>query len=335
VSARPEKILALQFKYFGDAVLMTPSLRAIREKFPQGELHVLVPEPIAPLLQNLSWISRVWPMPRRRGRASLSLTWPVIRALRREQFDRSVDFASNDRGAILSFFIGARQRLGWVQRGGFLGRQFCYNQRVISENQVRHESARLAHLLSAWNIKPSSLAAEIRADPALVAVAEKLLPPGKILCYIASSQSKKEWPLAHWASLHQVAAAAGTELIFTTGIGAREETLLKDFRRLAPAAPVLDPVPDLALYLATLQRAEAFVSGDTGPLHFAAGLGVPTLSLFGPSSPAQWAPVGMQHRSLTGSACTCGNVGVCESAKHCLATITPEQVFAELLKLTR
>ena len=328
------KILALQFKYFGDAVLMTPALRAIRETFPNGELHVLVPEQIAPLLQNLPWINRVWPMPRRRGRASLSQTWPGSRALRREHFDRSVDFAGNDRGAILSFLIGARQRLGWAERGGFWGRQYCYNQRVAPENKVQHESARLAHLLSAWNIKPPSLAAEIRADPALAAKASELLPTGKIICHIASSQSKKEWPLAHWAALHQM-AAAGIELIFTTGVGAREEALLKDFRRLAPTAPVLEPVPDLALYLAVLQRASAFVSGDTGPLHFAAGQGVPTLALFGPSSPAQWAPIGARHKFLTGSVCTCGNVGVCESAKHCLAAITPEQVFTEIAKLAR
>ena len=327
------KILALQFKYFGDAVLMTPSLRAIREKFPQSELHVLVPEKIAPVLQNLPWINHVWPMPHRRGSATLSQTWPVIRALRSEKFDRSVDFASNDRGAIASFLIGARQRLGWAEPGGFWGRQYCYNQRIAPENKVQHESARLTHLLSAWNIKPSSLAAEIRADPALAEKAKELLPPGKILCHIASSQSKKEWPLSHWAALHQM--SAGIELVFTTGVGAREESLLTGFRKQAPAAPVLEPIPDLALYLAMLQRAKAFVSGDTGPLHFAAGLGVPTLALFGPSSPAQWAPVGTQHRFLTGSACTCGNVGICESTKHCLADITPDQVFAEIVKLAR
>jgi ADP-heptose:LPS heptosyltransferase len=324
------KILALQFKYFGDAVLMTPALRALREKFPQAELHVLVPEPIAPILQHLPWINRVWPMPRRRGRASLSLTWPVIRALRREHFDRSVDFASNDRGAILSFLIGARQRLGWAEHGGFLGRQFCYNQRVAPENLVRHESARLAHMLSAWDIAPSSLAAEIRADPALAVAAKELLPPGKILCHIASSQPKKEWPLTHWAALHQMAAAAGIELLFSTGIGVREEARLNDFKRLAPAAPVLEPIPDLALYLAVLQCAKAFVSGDTGPLHFAAGLGVPTLALFGPSSPAQWAPVGAQHRFFTGGFCSCGDVGTCQSANPCLAAISPEQVLAGL-----
>jgi heptosyltransferase III len=329
------KILALQFKYFGDAVLMTPALRALREKFPQGELHVLVPEPIAPILQHLPWINRVWPMPRRRGRASLSLTWPVIRALRRECFDRSVDFASNDRGAILSFLIGARQRLGWAEHGGFLGRQFCYNQRVAPENQVRHESARLAHLLSAWDIAPASLAAEIRADPALAATAKELVPPGKILCHIASSQPKKEWPLSHWVALHQMAVAAGIKLIFSTGVGRREESLLKDFKQLAPAAPILEPVPDLALYLAVLQRAKAFVSSDTGPLHFAAGLGVPTLALFGPSSPAQWAPVGPQHRFFTGGFCSCGDIGICQSANPCLTAISPGQVLAGLQNLLK
>jgi ADP-heptose:LPS heptosyltransferase len=89
----------------------------------------------------------------------------------------------------------------------------------------------------------------------------------------------------------------------------------------------LQPIPDLALYLAVLKRAAGFVSGDTGPLHFAAGLGVPTISLFGPSLPGRWAPVGEQHQVLTGSLCSCGNVSICQSANHCLAAITPKQVF--------
>jgi ADP-heptose:LPS heptosyltransferase len=83
VSARPEKILALQFKYFGDAVLLTPALRALRGHFPNGELHLLVPEEIAPMFQHLPHLNRVWPIPRKRGRARFSQSWPIIRALRR------------------------------------------------------------------------------------------------------------------------------------------------------------------------------------------------------------------------------------------------------------
>ncbi len=333
------KILALQFKYFGDAVLLTPALRAIHEHFPDCELHLLVPEEIAPIFQHLPWLNRVWPMPRRRGSASLRQTWPVVRALRREHFDRSVDFASNDRGAILSFLIGAKGRLGWLQNGGFLGRRFCYNQRVAPETKVRHESARLAHLLSAWGIAPSSLEAEIRSDPALAAAAEPLLPPGTILCHVASSQPKKEWPLRHWAEFYRLAAATGLHVAFTTAIGAREQQLMAELKKNLPDAPVLPVIPGLPLFLAVLNRAAAFISGDTGPLHFSAGLGVPTISLFGPSSAAQWAPMGPRHQFLAGSPCQCdGNWAVCQGAHHCLAAISPEQVLASLqtiLKATR
>jgi ADP-heptose:LPS heptosyltransferase len=331
VSARPEKILALQFKYFGDAVMMTPALRAIRNHLPNGELHVLVPEEIAPLFQHLPWLNRVWPMPRRRGSANPGQTWPVVRALRRERFDRSVDFASNDRGAILGFLISARRRLGWAQPGGFLGRRFCYNQRVVLENKLEHESARMMHLLSAWKITPGSLEPEIQSDPALDTAAAKLLPERAVLCHIASSQPKKEWPLRHWAAFYEMAVAAGRRLAFTTATGAREQSLTNELKKLAPSAPVLPPVPELALFLALLKRAEVFISGDTGPLHFAAGLGVPTISLFGPSSPVQWAPAGRSHRVLVGNLCACdGNEAVCQSVNHCLAAISPEQVLAGL-----
>jgi len=329
------KILALQFKYLGDAVLMTPALRALREHFPAAEIHLLVPEATAPLFQQLTWLTRVWAMPRRRGSASLRETWPFIRALRREKFDRSVDFASNDRGAILSFLIGAKQRLGWAERGGFFGRQFFYHQRVAPEKNPPHESTRLAQLLSGWQIPlPDSLAAEICAEAALADAAQKILPDERaVICHVASSQPKKEWPLAHWAAFHRLATAAGGRLAFTTARGEREAALMADLKKLAPDAVILPPMAELPLFLAVLARAGVFVSGDTGPLHFAAGLGVPTISLFGPTSPARWAPVGARHQILTGGICGCdGHSAVCTAARHCLAEVSPEQVFAALPK---
>lgn len=333
MSARPEKILALQFKYFGDAVLLTPALRALRGHFPQGELHLLVPWEIAPIFQHLPWLDRVWLMPRRRGRISLSETWPVIRALRGEHFNRSVDFASNDRGAIVSLLAGARQRLGWVERGGFWGRPFCYNQRVAPRGEAQHESARLTGLLSSWGVAPSSLEPEIHADPALSGPAEKLLPERTVLCHVASSQPKKEWPLRCWAEFYRLAAGAGRHVAFTTATGEREQSLMGELKKMAPEAPVLPAIAELPLFLAVLKRARVFVSGDTGPLHFAAGLGVPTIALFGPSSAAQWAPVGKRYQALTGSLCGCdGDSPVCYGARHCLAAISPEEVFRCLEK---
>jgi ADP-heptose:LPS heptosyltransferase len=337
VSARPEKILALQFKYFGDAVLMTPALRALRAHCPEAELHLLAPAEIAPLFQPLPWLTRVWSMPRRRGRASLRETWPLLRALRRERFDRSVDFASNDRGAILSRLIGASRRLGWNQRGGFLGRRLCYSELVVADESLPHESARLAQLLSGWQVPPpASLETELRADPALAEAAKGILPEEQAwLCHVASSQSRKEWPLPHWAEFHRLAAPAGYQLVFTTARGNREAALMTELRKLAPAARILPEIAELPLFLAVLARARGFIAGDTGPLHFAAGLGVPTVSMFGPTSAARWAPIGGRHRLLAAPRCDCpGNCAVCISPQHCLAEILPAQVLAAVGQIT-
>ncbi len=331
--SRPEKILALQFKYFGDAVLLTPALRALRGHFPEAELHLLVPEEAAPLFQPLPWIDQVWPMTRQRGSANLYETGPIIYALRRERFDRSVDFASNDRGAILSYFIGARRRLGWAERGGFFGRKFLYTDRVVPEKNPPHESVRLAQLLSGWHIPvPGELKSELHANSSLAEAAKKILPDERaVICHVASSQPKKEWPLGRWVRLHRLAVAAGIKLVFTTARGEREAAQMAEFKKLVPQAVVLPLISDLPLFLAVLARAAVFVSGDTGPLHFAAGLGVPTISLFGPTPPARWAPIGQKHLALTGGTCSCdGNSAVCTVARHCLSQISAEKVFAAL-----
>jgi ADP-heptose:LPS heptosyltransferase len=331
-----QKILALQFKYFGDAVLMTPALRALRSHFPAAEIHVLVPEEAAPLFDHLPALARVWPMPRRRGRASLGRSLPIIRALRRERFDRSVDFASNDRGAILSRLIGAKERLGWDQSGGFWGRKYCYTTRVVREgNKLQYEATRLAAVLAGWQVPPpASLELEVCADPERSAVAAGLLPAPAVICHMASSQPNRQWPVNRWAEFYRLAQAAGLPVIFTTPAGIREQALVKTLKQLAPDAPVLPLIPELAIFLAVLARARLFVSGDTGPLHFAAGLGVPTLSLFGPSHPERYAPQGANHRFLKVQSCQCSPARRdCSSAAFCLNTLAPELVLTSAQSL--
>jgi len=324
------KILAIQFRYFGDAVLMVPALRAIKEHFRDCSLHVLVPEEIAPLLQHLPWLARVWAMPRTRGRARIQQSWPILRALRQERFDRSVDLGGNDRGAILSLLCGAPQRLAPRAGRGFLGRRFCYTRQIAPAPVDQHEVRRNLHIVSAWDVPlPRSLELEIHSDLSLEAFAKKILPEPCIICHLATSQPKKDWPLPHWAEFSQRASAVGLKLIFSTGTAAREQLLLTEFRKLAPAAPVLPSMPNLASFLAVLKQARLFISGDTGPLHFAAGLGVPTISLFGASSATLWAPLGPRHRTLQGGPCTCGgDTAVCLAPRHCLAAISPEAVLS-------
>lgn len=328
------KILALYFKYLGDAVLMTPALRALREHFPQSEIHVLVPSEVAPLLQHIPWLTKVWAMPRRRGSARPFEAWPIIRALRREKFDRSVDFGGNDRGAFLSFLIGAKRRLTRDNTGGFAGRKFCYTERMaVDPNQ--HETRRMLRVLSAWGVpEPSGMEMEIHVDPAVEKAATVPFPPGTVFCHVSTSSDKKQWPVANWAELYRLCRAAEINLVFTTGNSPREQAFLAEIKKAAPEITILSATPDLATYLVWIKHAAMFVSGDTGPLHFAAALGVRTIGIFGSSVAAQWAPIGEKNIALQGAACTCDvHAQVCSSATPCIAKTTAEMVVGHIRRL--
>ncbi len=307
---------------------MTPALRALRQSFPESRLHVLVAEEAVPVLQHFRGVERVWGFPRRRGSAGLKESWPMIRALRRERFDRSVDLGGNDRGALVSLVCGARQRLGPLRQRGFLGRRFCYTQ-LVKPADGEHEALANLRLLSPWGVMaPERPVLEIEASPALGPAAEKLLPGPALVCHVASSQPNREWPISHWAELFRLASGAGLELVFSTGLGPREQARLTDLKARVPAARTLPPLPDLALFMAVVKRAGLFISGDTGPLHLAAGLGVPTVALFGPSSPQRWAPLGEHHRFLQAAACSCGpGTARCVAPSPCMNAISPEAVL--------
>ncbi|MGN6641618.1 MAG: glycosyltransferase family 9 protein, partial [Verrucomicrobiota bacterium] len=96
------KLLTVQFRSLGDAALSLAAIGAIRRRFPDCELHSLVPDVAAPLLENHPDVNRVWAFPRNRGKANLVQSWSVLRALRAERFDLSIDLVGNDRGALIS-----------------------------------------------------------------------------------------------------------------------------------------------------------------------------------------------------------------------------------------
>jgi ADP-heptose:LPS heptosyltransferase len=331
------KLLAIHFKYLGDIVLATPTLRALRRARPEWELHVLVPEEAAPLLRGIRWIDRVWAFPRRRGRINLGASWPVVRQLRRERFAVSIDFAGNDRGALLSLLIGARRRIGVVAPEGFLLRSRCYTDRVEEFDRSRHESLRTWSVTAPLDVPlPQDMTLEIAADPGLAPAAAQALGGARVLCYVTATQPKREWPVEHWLQFARRAAALAPAIAFTGGSSLREKQVLEAIGRRDPNLVILPAPEPLEFFLAVLGQAKLFVTGDTGPMHFAAALGVPTLSLFGPTSATRWAPLGARHRWLQGGLCPCsGHSAVCSAPEPCLAQISPDRVYDAFASMAR
>ncbi|HCJ12118.1 MAG: hypothetical protein A2Y14_05930 [Verrucomicrobia bacterium GWF2_51_19] len=326
-----KKILAIKFKYLGDVAVAIPSLRALREAFPKAALHVLVAEEAAPLIKHLDWIDRIWEFPRKRGHGSIRRSLPLLLDLRKEHFDRSVDFVGNDRGALLSRLIGAQRRLGVIAPKGFWGRRFCYTERIEEADLNKHEIVRDLMVLQKWDIPfPLEPRIEIRPNPALQADARSI-NPYPVLAHISTSQPKKEWPLEHWNQLYELARKAHIHMCFSAGPSDREQALLRGLKRLNAYIPVLEKIPDLETFIAVLAQSKVLISPDTAPLHIAAGLDIATIALFGATASHRWAPLGSKHVVLQGELCPCsGHAHTCQCQRHCMATIRPETVFNKL-----
>jgi ADP-heptose:LPS heptosyltransferase len=328
-SQRP-KILTVQFKSLGDTVVSIPALTAILRRFPDCELHALVSEASAPLLRHHPAVTRVWAVPRKARRAQyLSL----IRALRAEHFDRAVDLGCNDRSAILTFLSGARERLGASQKSGFWGRRLCFTQSIASAPLDRHESLRLLHILSPWNISPpDKIEIQLHTDPAVTNPLSRDASKPLVVCNPGAGSSKKQWPVAQWARFHDLAANR-YQLAYIHGVSPLEAQLIQELKTQVPTAHIL-PQLDLPQLLAAIKSADAMISNDTGPMHFATALGVKSVAIFGPSLHQRWYPAGAEHRLLLAANCECiFGTFICRRRSHCLAQITPEAVLENLDKL--
>src|SRR5919198_6616128 len=99
------KILLLQLKRIGDLVLTTPAIAALRERFPDAEMTLVVSSECADLLPAISGVDRILMARRNLSDVAAFLT------VAGKKFDYCIDFTRNDRSAFLTFLSGARRRI--------------------------------------------------------------------------------------------------------------------------------------------------------------------------------------------------------------------------------
>src|SRR5271170_6450543 len=115
----PKNILLIRLKSIGDIVFALPAVHAVRENFPDAQLHFLVSREYASLLRGFSEIDEIIPLDRAVYRsknlpAICSSTFDLIHRLRREQFSIVVDFQGYGETAWLSWLSGAPESWGSV-----------------------------------------------------------------------------------------------------------------------------------------------------------------------------------------------------------------------------
>ncbi len=304
-------LLVVDLGFLGDTVQLVPVLWEIKRQCPQARLHVISAPVGAEVLALVPCVDRAWPLILDRQRRTLGEQWRLVRALRAERFEGAFNFSGADRATILTGLSGARWRVGHAA-----GRSHFWNRWLIP-NWVPRQNPKLPvfeqrrQILAACGFSLQSPRFDLQVAPADAEWAAGVVPAGAMHLSVNSAKALKEWPLEH----HQALLAEvwrrqpATVVVASAGGGEREKVRLRQLRELVPDArlQLLPGGLSIGRLAAVLQRCRLHFGPDSGVVHLAAALGVPTIAYFrGQPGYECWVQPGPRHQALI-APCSCGD----------------------------
>jgi ADP-heptose:LPS heptosyltransferase len=330
------KIIVVDLGFLGDSVHLAPALWELKRHYPAAALHVVSAPVGAEVLRLAACVDRAWAFPLGPPSPPWWRHWGLLRALRRERYDLALNFSGADRTIFVTAATGARWRV--AHRGE---RDHFWNRWLIPHWAPRQGSdapvfEQRRRVLAVCGMELQAPRFDLRPPADAVKWAGEHVPPGAIHLSINASAALKEWPLAHWIALARLLLEQepACHLIATGSAHPREQDRL---RQLAGAVAherlrVLPPGLPIAQLAAALARCRLHVGADSGVLHLAMALGVPTFGIFrGYAGLEEWRPHGEAHRHVA-VPCPCADRRdppcLEKAAAECLARIAPESVAA-------
>lgn len=335
-------ILVIRHRAGGDLLLTTPALAAIRAGCPGARIDVLAARGLGALLEGNPDVDRVIEFDRRSLVSSLAL----YARLARGGYDVVFDLVSNPRSAWMTRLTRAPVRIGY----DIAGRRRAYTIRVPREPlgpdgrpALRYAPEAALDQVRATGLPARDTALRFRISPEaerrLAAWLDDPSTPHDRAKPLVACLPAGSWPAKTWAPERFVQAmerlAADATIVWLWGPG--EEELARSCRERMRGPSLLAPATGWQELGALLRRCALLVSNDSGPKHVAVALGVPTVTIFGPTNPATWHPPAGPHTALVadGLDCLYCNANRCplpgDRFLRCMRDVGAERVAAAAL----
>ena len=298
------KILIIRVDGIGDLLNSTPAIALLRENYPSAEITVLARPLNAPVLLGNPHIDRVLVFDRKAQHRRLTARLQFYRSLRRERFQLVVAMQTAMWPHLVAFLSGARYRLGRYQkrfkstlthawRGRYrkgathevdrnleLVRLICRGEGTrklvfhLHPDEIADAKARLA----SWNIGFAGGVCNPETDVGLIGI-----HPG-------GSSFDKRWPEKQYAELADRLARHYNATILLLR-GPEEAELTRNIQQAMQGHSIAYAPTTIRELAALLTCCQLVVCNDSGPMHLAAALDVPTVAIFGPTDHVAWHPL--------------------------------------------
>jgi lipopolysaccharide heptosyltransferase II len=273
---QPAKVLVVQTAYLGDTVFTSALVASLARRWPQARLELCVSPRGTDVALAMPAISQVHVFEKRGTDRGLGGLFRMAAILRKRGFDLAVLPHRSPRTALLAKAAGIPERIGFA---GTLG-SFLYTARVGTS--ARGFLEREADLAAHFGGEPASM--RLAPRPEWMEAARRALGPFHEplagIC-LGSEWETKIWPQERMAALVRTLRARGLRPVLLGGPRERATA-----RNIASAVACIDTTGNpVGEALAILSSCALAVGGDTGLVHAARALGVPTVAIFGPTTP--------------------------------------------------
>jgi len=280
-----KKILCIKPRGIGDIVLSTIILDDLKKTFPSAEIHYLTETFAKDAFANNSLIAKVHTMEK------TGFVLKVAARLRKEKYDLIIDLWSNPRSAQITFLTHAKYRVGFSYRG----RKYAYNILGTSEKGEHHAAEHNLELLKALGIEITSKRIHFYVSDGDNNWAKEFirlnLPIDKKIVGIIPSGgwASKRCDANKWVEICN-AIKQKYDVVFLILWGPGDESDSNYIKSNLKDDAVLIPEVKIGKLSALIKNCDIVIANDSGPMHIAATLGVPTLGIFGPTNPKAHGP---------------------------------------------
>ena len=292
------KILVRATNWVGDAVMSLPALRALHEKFPAAEVSILAKPWVADLYGREPFCHRVIPY----TAAGLASKWRAAKSLREEKFDCAILLQNAFEAAAVAFAARIPERIGYARDGRslLLTRAIPVPKRGEIPPHERFYYLELLHRAGILETLPDNEFIRLDGAPAarIAGLAKfRSLGMGENIVGIspgAAYGTAKQWlPDRFAAAASRVALDLGAKIAI---FGSQSERELCSFVKSACTAPAKNFAGETSLaefYIDMTAACRVYLTNDSGAMHIASALGVPTVTVFEQTDEVGTGPTGL------------------------------------------
>lgn len=320
------KILIRFPNWIGDIVMATVLLENLKKQYPSAQIDVLVKKPFDIVLRNHPCIASVIGFDPKGGFLKKILPHPITKQLKQTKYDLGI-LCTNSVSSLLIFKAAKIKTIIGYKR--FLS-SFLMNYALEKKPHLHQKEQYLSLLkpvgITEFNALPNFVLDEDIVQDGNEILSKQLKGPYIVFHPGASYGSAKTWPLAHFEKLAQTLLnKTKLNVVFLGAVNQKSPSIQHE--RLID----LTAKTSLKEMLFILKKAKACVCNDSGPMHLADAMQIPTLAFFGPTDPSKTGP-SAKSSTIIFNKTPCGPCfkRSCPINHICMQQITPEHAFSKL-----